>query len=195
MEGALVAFEDLVDPNLVDQPAPPRSILAGMPGVRILRGALAGAIAGLVGAYAMERFQALWSETEKRARPKQTAGAAKDEPATVKAAERAVETVLHVELPDEVKPVAGEAVHYGIGMLSGAIYGAVAEVLPIVRAGNGLLFGVVLWWVADETAVSAVGLAKRPSAYPPSTHAYALSSHLVYGFITETVRRVLRLVP
>jgi len=163
--------------------------------VRILRGALAGAIAGLVGAYAMERFQALWSETEKRARPKRTAGAAKDEPATVKAAERVTETVFDTELPDEVKPLAGEAVHYGMGMSSGTIYGAVAEVLPIVRAGNGLLFGAVLWWVADETAVSAVGLAKKPSAYPPSTHAYALSSHLVYGFVTETVRRILRLVP
>ena len=80
-------------------------------------------------------------------------------------------------------------------MLSGAIYGAVAEVLPIVRAGNGLLFGTILWWVADNTAVPAVGLSKRPSAYPPSTHAYALSSHLVYGFVTESIRRVLRLVP
>jgi len=163
--------------------------------VRILRGALAGAIAGLVGAYAMERFQAIWSETQKRARPKQIASAAKDEPTTVKAAERVAETLLHTELPEELKPVAGEAVHYGMGALSGAIYGAVAEVLPIVRAGNGLFFGAVLWLVADETAVSAVGLAKRPSAYPPSTHAYALSSHLVYGFVTETVRRVLRLVP
>jgi uncharacterized protein DUF1440 len=163
--------------------------------VRILRGALAGAIAGVVGAYAMERFQALWAETEKQARPKRIARAAKDEPTTVKAAERVVETVFHTELPDEVKPVAGEAVHYGMGMLSGAIYGAVAEVVPIVPAGNGLVFGAVLWWVADETAVSAIGLAKKPSAYPPSTHAYALSSHLVYGFVTETVRRVLRLVP
>ncbi|MDQ2911809.1 MAG: DUF1440 domain-containing protein [Chloroflexota bacterium] len=163
--------------------------------MRIFRGALAGAIAGLVGAYAMERFQALWSGTEKRARPKQTARAAKDEPTTVKAAERVAETVFHTELPDAVKPAAGEVVHYGMGMFSGAIYGAIAEVLPIVRAGNGLLFGAVLWWLADETAVSAVGLAEKPSAYPPSTHAYALSSHLACGFVTETVRRVLRLVP
>ena len=163
--------------------------------MRILRGALAGAVAGFVGAYAMERFQALWSDTAKRARPQQIASAAKDEPTTVKAAERVAETVFHAELPDEIKPVAGEAVHYGMGMLSGAIYGALAEVLPIVRAGNGLLFGTILWWVADNTAVPAVGLSKGPSAYPPSTHAYALSSHLVYGFATETVRRVLRLVP
>jgi hypothetical protein len=163
--------------------------------MRILRGALAGAIAGLIGAYAMERFQALWTETAKSSRPKVTAGAAKDEPTTVKAAERVAETVLHTELPEEVKPAAAEVVHYGMGMLSGAIYGAVAEVLPIARTGNGLIFGVVLWWLADNTAVPAIGLSKKPSAYPPSTHAYALSSHLVYGFVTETVRRILRLVP
>ena len=61
--------------------------------------------------------------------------------------------------------------------------------------GVKFLFGAVVWWVADNTAVPAVGLSKRPSAYPPSTHAYALSSHLVYGFVTESIRRVLRLVP
>src|SRR2546430_12485719 len=155
--------------------------------MRILRGALAGAIAGLVGAYAMERFRTLWSETGEGGRPRQIAGAGRGEPTTVKAAERLTESVFHAELPDEIKPVAGEAVHYGMGMLSGAIYGAVAEVLPIVRAGNGLLFGTILWWVADNTAVPAVGLSKRPSAYPPSTHAYALSSHLVYGSGTEDV--------
>jgi hypothetical protein len=163
--------------------------------VRILRGVLAGAIAGLLGAYVMERFQTLWKETAKQAQPKQIAAAAKDESTTVKAAERVTESVLHTELPEEVKPAAGEVVHYGMGMFSGAIYGAVAEVLPIPRAGNGLVFGAVLWWLADNTALPAVGLAKKPSAYPPSTHAYALSSHLVYGFVTEMVRRILRLVP
>jgi putative membrane protein len=163
--------------------------------VRILRGAVAGAVAGLAGAYVMERFQALWAQTQKQARPKQIAHAAKDEPTTVKAAERVAETVLHTELPEAVKPVAGEAVHYGMGMFSGAMYGAVAEILPMARTGNGLVFGAVLWWVADNLAVPALGLAKKPSAYPPSTHAYALSSHLVYGFVTESVRRVLRLVP
>ena len=81
--------------------------------MRILRGALAGAIAGLVGAYAMERFQALWSETEKRARPRQTAGAAKDEPTTVKAAERVDKTVLHTDLSEEAALTA-EMIHIWI---------------------------------------------------------------------------------
>jgi hypothetical protein len=55
-----------------------------------------------------------------------------------------------------VERVAGEAVQYGMGMFSGAIYGAIAEVLPIVRAGNGLLYGAVFWFIADDTTVSAV---------------------------------------
>src|SRR5712691_11319586 len=44
-----------------------------------------------------------------------------------------------------------------MGMFSGAIYGAVAEILAIVRAGNGLVFGAVLWWLADNTALPAIG--------------------------------------
>jgi len=38
MERGLVTFEDLIYPKLVDQPAPPRSILAGTGDVRILHG-------------------------------------------------------------------------------------------------------------------------------------------------------------
>jgi uncharacterized membrane protein YagU involved in acid resistance len=159
----------------------------------IFRGALAGAIAGLIGAYVMERFQRLWKTTEGAIKPRETAGAAKDEPTTVKAAERVAEDVLHRELPKEARPAAGEVVHYGMGAVSGAIYGALAEVLPPVRIGNGLAFGAVLWWMADNEIIPAAGLAQRPSAYPASIHAYALASHLVYGAVTDAARRLLRL--
>jgi len=43
-------------------------------------------------------------------------------------------------------------------------------------------------------AVPAEGLGKKPGQTPPSKHAYALSSHLVYGFTTEVVRSIVRLV-
>ena len=39
------------------------------------------------------------------------------------------------------------------GALNGAIYGALAEVSPAVRAGAGSLFGVALFAVADEAVV------------------------------------------
>ena len=162
--------------------------------MKLLNGALAGALAGLAGAYAMERFQNWWSETERRLAPKERAHAQEDEPTTVKAAERIAEEVLETEIPDEHKPAAGRAVHYAMGTVSGAIYGATSELLPFVRWGNGLAFGAVLWWIADNEVVPAIGLADEPSRYPPSTHAYALASHLVYGMVTESVRTALRLV-
>jgi putative membrane protein len=160
--------------------------------MRIVRGALIGAMAGLAGAYAMERFQSWWKEAEKELRPRETAHAAQDEPSTVKTAERISESVLARPLPSDAKAGAGRAVHYAMGVVSGVIYGAVAEVLPIVTTGAGLPFGIALWWIADNSIVPALRLSKPLETYPSSVHAYALSSHLVYGGATEMTRRMLR---
>ncbi len=69
---------------------------------------------------------------------------------------------------------------------------ALAEVVPIVTVGEGAGFGTGVWLLADEVAVPAAGLSKRPKEIPITTHLYALVSHLVYGWITETVRRAVR---
>jgi len=165
-----------------------------------IKGAVAGAIGGAAGAYTMELFQSWWNGAEQRLAPKSQAHAAKDtveksdEPATVKAANRISKKTLDTEVPDEYKPAAGEAVHYSTGATIGAIYGFVAEILPPARMFNGLLMGTIVWWTADNMAVPAQGLGKKPEQKPPSKHAYALSSHLVYGFTTELVRSVVRLV-
>jgi putative membrane protein len=167
-----------------------------------IKGAVAGAIGGAAGAYTMERFQQWWSDMEKAAAPKRRAHAVKDgatdkltdEPATVKVAERVSKKVLDTELPDELKPAAGEAVHYTTGATIGAVYGFVAEILPPARMFNGLLMGSIVWWTADNMAVPANKLGKKSDQVPPSKHAYALASHLVYGFTTELVRSVVRLV-
>jgi hypothetical protein len=167
-----------------------------------IKGAVAGAIGGAAGAYTMERFQAWWMDMERSAAPKRRAHAVKDgavdkmtdEPATVKVAERIARKVLDTELPEDLKPAAGEAVHYSTGATVGAIYGFVAEILPPARMFNGLLMGAVVWWTDDNMAVPAKGLGKKPEQTPPSKHAYALASHLVYGFTTELVRSLVRIV-
>lgn len=165
-----------------------------------IKGAVAGAIGGAAGAYTMERFQSWWNDMEKRAAPRRRAHAIKDatehtdEPATLKAAERISKQVLDTDLPEELKPAAGEAVHYTMGATTGAIYGFVAEILPPARMFNGLLMGAIVWWTADNMAVPAQGLGTKPEQTPPSKHAYALASHLVYGFTTEFVRSIVRLV-
>jgi uncharacterized membrane protein YagU involved in acid resistance len=79
-----------------------------------------------------------------------------------------------------------------MGTTSAAAYGVLAELAPIVTAGDGVAFGTALWLLADEVAVPAAGLSKPPREIPVTTHIYALVSHLVYGWITEMVRRAVR---
>jgi uncharacterized membrane protein YagU involved in acid resistance len=154
----------------------------------------------------MNQFQAAWSkaaegfENGQRAQSMQPSEGEKEETenkqdqddATVKAATAISKGIFNHELKESEKETAGAAVHYAFGTATGGLYGAIAELAPEVTAGAGLPFGAAFWLVADETAVPLLGLSKGPSEYPISTHAYALSSHLVYGLTAELVRRALR---
>jgi putative membrane protein len=144
----------------------------------------------------MGEFQKLWgyyAEEKKTKGARKTRKSSKEkEPATVKAASAISEAVFAHKLTKAEKEIAGPAVHYAMGAASGAIYGGVAELVPDVTAGAGMPFGAAVWLVADDITLPAVGLAKWPTEYPVSTHAYALASHLVYGLTTEAVRRAVR---
>ncbi len=96
------------------------------------------------------------------------------------------------ELTEREKEAAGTAFHYAMGATSGALYGALAEIIPEVKAGVGVPFGAAVWLIADEGLVPALGLSKSATEYPLSIHIYALSSHLVFGLTIELVRRAVR---
>jgi putative membrane protein len=179
-------------------------------GADLLKGIAAGAIGGLVGAWAMNEFQSLkkslsgggesWESEYQQGFQEQGGGkdrqpesiTVQSEPSTVKAAEVISEGVFKHELTASEERQAGRAVHYAIGAGSGAFYGAAAEVLPVATIGMGVPFGAAVWLLADETAVSALGLAKSPLAYPAASHAGSFAAHLVYGVSTEIVRRLVR---
>jgi uncharacterized membrane protein YagU involved in acid resistance len=160
--------------------------------IDIMKGLLAGVAGGLLASFLMEQFQAAWSAASEAIQPSKKQGGRKSEPATVKAANAISEKITGHEVPADYKPIAGEAVHYGMGAASAAAYGVLAEVTPIVTIGNGAGFGTGVWLLADELAVPAAGLSKSPKEFPLTTHIYAFTSHLVYGWITETVRRAVR---
>ncbi len=98
--------------------------------------------------------------------------------------------VFNHELTKSEKDTAGTVLHYAYGVSMGGFYGAIAELAPAIKLGAGALYGVGIWVVADEGIVPALGLSKSPNEYPLSIHAYALTSHLVYGLTTEVVRGV-----
>ena len=183
----------------------------------VWKGLVAGLVGGLVASWTMNQFQAAWTRlAEGFEKPHgaqsmqpsegpnpneipdsyQAVGASESpeeqDDATVKTAKAISEGIFgHTLTKDEKKP-AGAAVHYVFGTATGGFYGAMAEVAPQVTAGAGIPFGAVFWAVADEAAVPLLGLAKGPTEYPLSTHAYSLASHLVYGLTAELSRRAVR---
>jgi putative membrane protein len=155
----------------------------------IVKGAVAGLIGGLVASFVMEKFQALVMPMMKGGNEQKED---QEEPSTEKAASAISENVFDHYLTGEEKPVAGEAVHYAMGGASGMIFGAASEIIPDATVGAGLPFGTAVWLIADDLVVPALGLSKPVTDRPLSEHAYALSSHLVYGLATDMVRRGIR---
>lgn len=149
---------------------------------RVARGMVAGAIAGAVASFAMDRFQALTSSL----RP--TDGG-KDEPTTEQAADALAKATTGRDVPDAAKPLAGQAMHYALGTGLGIAYGIAAEFLPAVTAGYGCALGIGTATLLDEAAVPAAGLSEAPwkASLPITLYAYA--SHLVFGGVAEFVRR------
>ncbi len=178
----------------------------------VWKGLAAGVVGGLVASWTMNQFQALWSklaEGEERSHgaqsmqqghPQQGIGRELQEEGKDDAEDDAAERLANAisvglsgrELTENEKDDAGVVFHYAMGATSGALYGAVAEALPLVTTGAGLPFGAAVWVIADEGIVPAVGLSKSPAEYPLSIHAYAFTSHLVFGLTTELVRRAVR---
>ncbi len=166
---------------------------------RLLKGAIAGMIGGLVGSWTMNRFQSglskvqeSWEKSSHRPQPPNRP--ASDEAATALVARRVTRAILGRDLTDDEMKISEPLVHYGFGTLSGGIYGLAAELTAVAKKGTGALFGSALWLAADEFAVPKLELSKPATAYGPKVHAEALAAHLVYAITTEEVRRGIRAI-
>lgn len=150
---------------------------------KLLRGALAGLVAGATASFVMDRFQsgvaALTSSGDQPAA----------EPATERAADGVARAIAGVDLPASVKPLGGQAMHYGLGIGLGILYGVAAEFRPSVTAGFGTAFGIGSATLLDEGAVPVLGLGQAPWRTGLTSHLYSYASHLVFGGTAELVRR------
>ena len=160
------------------------------------KGLVAGVVGGMVASWTMDRFQYWWLSFsgggEQELQQTQSDEGNQEDPATVKAASAISEGVFGHNLTVKEKRIAGPLVHYAVGTTAGALYGVAAEYEIGVTTLAGIPFGAAFWMVVDEGSLPLLGLAKGPTAYPISTHAYALASHLVFGLTTEVVRSTVR---
>ncbi|HUQ86473.1 MAG TPA: DUF1440 domain-containing protein [Vicinamibacterales bacterium] len=173
----------------------------------ILNGLMAGAVAGLAGAFAMNQFQRLAARAgggreasdaavglPRTGRGPQPAQALDhpSEDSTVKVANFVASAVGKPITDPDAKAWAGELVHLAFGALNGAVYGALVEVNPRLRSAAGVPFGLAVWALADEGVVPALGLKRSPRDVSAGLHAYSFASHMVYGAATEMVRGAIR---
>jgi uncharacterized membrane protein YagU involved in acid resistance len=111
---------------------------------------------------------------------------------TEKVAAAVSENVLDHTPTRSEKKAAAPVVHYVFGTAVGAAYGVAAESIPAVRTGFGSLFGVAVWLGAHVIAVPALGLSKPVTKSPASQEAGEFGAHIVYGTVSEGLRRAMR---
>jgi putative membrane protein len=143
----------------------------------LVKGLIAGLIGGLVATAAKSLVEQIF--------PPRTDGEAEPE-------ELAVERVAGHGLTREEKAGAAEAVRWGFGAAAGAAYGALAEYYPAATAKEGATFGLALETLTHEGALPALGLSAEPEDESLRERTSEITSHVVYGVVTETVRRFVR---
>jgi putative membrane protein len=168
--------------------------------------AIRGAVAGLAAGWAMDTFarvaRAVRGGREARgaapgverdgrgAQPPQAMGST-DQDAAVRVGSAAYELLIGRRPPRHTRLRLGTAAHYAFSAGTGAFYIVSARYLPLVRAGNGTVYGSLVWLLADEGAMPALGLSRGPAELPWPVHAYALSAHWVYGAALDAAARLL----
>ena len=143
----------------------------------IAKGLLCGLIGGLVGSLAKVAGEKLYEPRTQGQTP----------PPVV------LETRLAGHpLPPKQANLGMQVIHYTFGGVTGAVYGTLAEFYPIVTAGEGAAFGVVLQLLTHESMVPALGLDVPPWRQPLREHSSELFTHVLYGVAAEITRRFLR---
>jgi putative membrane protein len=145
----------------------------------LVKGFLAGAIGGLVGAAAKAAGEAVY--------PPRTQGQIPP-PAVL------VNRISDHPLSEKAEEVSVRAIHWGFGALAGGVYGAVAEYQPAVTSRLGANFGLTLCGITHASALPMMGLTESMENQPAREHASELVTHAIYGVTTEVVRRLARKV-
>jgi putative membrane protein len=95
-------------------------------------------------------------------------------------------------LDPSTKTAASEAIHWSFGAIAGAAYGALAEYYPAATAKEGASFGLALATLTHETALPAMGLSAEPEDQTARERTSEMGTHVVFGLVTEIVRKTVR---
>ena len=141
-------------------------------------GLLAGLVATWVTNVVQEPLQRVTPDNvarqERRARP--PGGASSSQVAA-----RRVADYLNRSPGQRQMALLGKAIHFGVGMAWGPIYGLLRRYGGLGPFGAGLATGAAMSLVLDEGVMPVLGLSAANRDYPAFTHVRGLLAHLVYG--------------
>jgi putative membrane protein len=170
--------------------------------VKLMSGLIAGTIAGLAATWVLDRYKegavAVTRRAEDAAGADATFSRQQSEqirshhPVHKEAAQFLAQFTVGKRLNSEQQKKVGLCLHYAVGALAGGLYGVTAEWLPVVRSGYGTGFSSILFLGGSEALLPWLDQGKTQRRMPPALKVSGLSSHLVYGGVLETVRRVVR---
>lgn len=140
-----------------------------------------GLIAGLVGGVAATAAKTI----AERIYPPRTHG--EPNPTVVIA-----DKIAGHQLAPTERAIAAESIHWAFGAAVGAAYGALAEFYPAAAARQGANFGITLMAITHEGALPAMGLAAEPQDQTAREKSSEMVTHVIFGLVTETVRRAVR---
>ena len=143
----------------------------------LAKGMLAGLIAGLAATAAKTLAETIY--------PPRTHG--EPEPPAV-----LVDKLVGHPLSGYGKILAVETIHWSFGAIAGTAYGAIAEYYPDATAKEGASFGMALSALTHETSLPSLGLSAEPAQQTLREKTSELTTHIVFGLVTEFVRRRVR---
>ena len=148
--------------------------------------AIRGGLAGAAATWAMDLVTTVMYETQApEVTAEETAAWPNGKSSVANLVDR-IEAQTGAAIPAARRPLVEQVVHYGLGVVPGAIYGVVRRWIPFARFRHGLLYGLVVFFANDEYLNTKLGLAGPARAYPPEAHVRGFAGHAVLGVATET---------
>ncbi len=90
------------------------------------------------------------------------------------------------------RTAATETIPWAFGAIAGGAYGVLAEYYPAATAKDGASFGLALAALTHGTAVPAKELSAKPEEQTTRERTSEMSTHVIFGLVTETVRKNIR---
>src|SRR5215208_4547627 len=109
----------------------------------IVGGLWIGEIAGAAATWAMDLVTTGMQQSQSREDAEQEKQAQANGKSSVENLLELLESRLAIRVDDDLRPIALQALHYGLGIGPGALYGVFRGRLPLIGAGHGLLFGAL----------------------------------------------------